>query len=217
MARHASGADTPSPASERPLARGACGRLFRRLLAQPLPGGGRGGARLPVGSGGVPLAPGRSWGRTGGAGAARSRRKPAGLKASTAPARGGGGGADSPAGRPPQRAQAAPAEARGGGPSARSAARLPGGLGALPHDPKQLPDSPAEAERPPGAQRSGAPVTEHHGAALTRSRPPRRQAYRWLAAVPLATGAAGRGGRPASAPADNDAPTTDQAIRSSAR
>jgi hypothetical protein len=46
------GADTFSRASERPLARVACGRFFRRPLAQSLPEGGRGGARLLVGSGG---------------------------------------------------------------------------------------------------------------------------------------------------------------------
>ena len=40
-------------ASKRPLARGACGRFFRRPLAQPLPAGGREEARLPVGRGGT--------------------------------------------------------------------------------------------------------------------------------------------------------------------
>ena len=81
------GADTFKKASERPLARGACGRFFRRPLAQPLPEGGRGKARLAVGRGGRSAVPaftcdapfpssGRPLGGRWGAGAARSQRRP---------------------------------------------------------------------------------------------------------------------------------------------
>jgi hypothetical protein len=40
-----------------------------------------------------------------------------------------------------------------------------------------MPGSPAEAERQPGAPQPGTAASEPHGAALTRSRPRRRQAY----------------------------------------
>ena len=110
------------------------------------------------------------------------------------------------------------AGARGGGPTARAARERSdqAGVWGAPPTLWMMPGSPAKAERQPSARATPQQEASIAGAALTRSRPPRRQAYQMRKSRARATKRRPEAGRPASAPAAEATRTTEEAGCSSA-